>query len=57
MMEEKVREAIVTELERQAEVSPSKLRISVRDEELVADGKIDLDGLATAIVGAVAGAP
>ncbi|WP_192362378.1 hypothetical protein [Mesorhizobium mediterraneum] len=39
MMEEKVREAIVTELERQAEANPSKLRISVRDEELVADGR------------------
>lgn len=55
MMEEKVREAIVTELERQTEANPSKLRISMRDEKLVADGEIDLDGLAMAIV--VAGAP
>ncbi|WP_292554961.1 hypothetical protein [Mesorhizobium sp.] len=44
MMEENEREAIVTELQRQSDANPSKLRISVRDETLAADGEIDLVG-------------
>ncbi|WP_172833683.1 hypothetical protein [Mesorhizobium sp. ORS 3428] len=57
MMEEKVSEAIVSELERQSESDPSKLRIALDGDRLTANGDIDLLALATAIVGAVAGAP
>lgn len=53
MMEEKVREAIVPELERQSESDPSKLRIELDGDRLTANGDIDLPALATAIVGAV----
>lgn len=57
MIEEQVREAIVAELQRQSESNPSKLRISVDQERLTANGEVDLAALAMAIVGAVAGGP
>jgi len=57
MMEDEVREAIIAELQRQAEANPSKLRISAEGEKLAVNGEIDLDALAMAIVGAVAGGP
>ncbi|MBB2969938.1 MULTISPECIES: hypothetical protein [Phyllobacteriaceae] len=57
MMEDEIREAIVAELQRQAEADPARLRISTDGDKLTADGEIDLDGLAMAIVGAVAGGP
>jgi hypothetical protein len=57
MMEEKVREAIIAELQRQAEANGARLRIAVKDELLTVNGDIDLDALAMAIVGAVSGGP
>ncbi|WP_292115021.1 hypothetical protein [Mesorhizobium sp.] len=57
MMEEKVREAIVPELEHQSESDPSELRLELDGDRLIANGDIDLLALFTAIVGAVAGAP
>ncbi len=57
MMEEKVREAIIAELQRQSEADRSKLRICDFADKFALDGEIDLDALAVAIVGAVAGAP
>ncbi|MDX8478891.1 hypothetical protein RFN28_10410 [Mesorhizobium sp. VK24D] len=57
MMEEKVREAMALELERQTESDPSKLRLELDGDRLTANGDIDLLALAPAIVGAVAGAP
>ncbi|WP_160113653.1 hypothetical protein [Phyllobacterium salinisoli] len=57
MMEDQVREAILSELQRQAEANPSKLRISTDEVQVTANGEIDLDALATAIIGAVAGGP
>jgi hypothetical protein len=57
MMEEKVREAIVAELRRQSEAGPAKLRVSVNGGRLAANGEIDLDALAMAVVGAVSGGP
>ncbi|WP_201026300.1 hypothetical protein [Paramesorhizobium deserti] len=57
MMEDEVREAIIAELERQAEANPSKLRVSANQDQLTANGEINLDELAMAIVGAVAGGP
>jgi hypothetical protein len=57
MLEEKVRDAIIWELQRQSETRPSQLRIELNRDRLEANGEIDLQALATAIVGAVAGAP
>ncbi|ANW01006.1 hypothetical protein LMTR13_13305 [Bradyrhizobium icense] len=56
MLEEKLKEAIVAELKRQAANNPQSLRIE-DSEDLVVKGKIDLDDLAMVIAGAVAGGP
>ena len=56
MLEDKLKEAIVAELKRQAANDPQSL--SVEDSDgLVVEGKIDLDDLAMVIAGAVAGGP
>ena len=56
MLEEKLREAIVAELKRQAANNPKSLSVEV-SESLVVKGKIDLDDLTMVIAGAVAGWP
>ena len=56
MLEEKLKEAIVAELKRQAANDPQSLRVE-RSDGLVVEGKIDLDDLAMVIAGAVAGGP
>ncbi len=56
MLEEKLREAIVAELKRQAANNPQSLSID-DSEGLVVKGKIDLDDLTMVIAGAVAGGP
>jgi hypothetical protein len=53
MLEEKLKEAIVAELKRQAANDPQSLSV----DDLVVKGKIDLDDLAMVIAGAVAGGP
>ena len=54
MLEEKLKEAIVAELKRQAANDPQSLSIDNADD-LVVNGKIDLDDLTMVIAGAVAG--
>ena len=54
-MEASVRDAIVAELERQAEIGG--LNLSREDGALQLQGRIDLEALAMAVVGAVAGGP
>jgi hypothetical protein len=56
MLEEKLKEAIVAQLKRQAANNPHLLSIE-NTEGLVVKGKIDLDDLAMVIAGAVAGGP
>jgi hypothetical protein len=56
MLEEKLKEAIVSELKRQAANDPKSLSVEQSDS-LVVKGKIDLDDLAMVIAGAVAGGP
>jgi hypothetical protein len=56
MLEEKLKEAIVAELKRQAANNPQMLSVDNADD-LVVNGKIDLDDLAMVIAGAVAGGP
>jgi hypothetical protein len=55
-MEEQVREAIVAELKRQAEAGDG-LSVSAEEASLSVDGRVDLDALAMAVVGALAGGP
>ena len=56
MLEEKLKESIVAELERQAANDPKSLSIESADG-LIVKGKIDLDDLVMVIAGAVAGGP
>ena len=56
MLEEKLKEAIVEELKRQAANRPQSLSID-GSEELVVNGKIDLSDLVMVIAGSVAGGP
>ena len=53
---EKLREAIVGELKRQAADKPEALRVS-DSPDLLVNGKIDLDALVMVVTGSVAGGP
>jgi hypothetical protein len=55
-LDEKLREAIVGELKRQAAENPQSLRVSA-SQDLLVNGKLDLDALIMVIVGSVAGGP
>lgn len=57
MLEEKVREAIVRELQRQAEERPQSLRVEAGAGTMRVDGQVDLEALAMAVVSSVAGGP
>ena len=57
-MEASVRDAIVAELERQAEAGEGRLKLQRHDDDgLTLEGRIDLEALAMAVVGALAGGP
>jgi hypothetical protein len=57
-MEQQVVEAITTELKRQAELSGGALKVAGgADGRLTVQGVINLETLAMAVVGAVAGGP
>lgn len=55
-LDEKLKEAIVGELKRQAADKPQSLTVSA-SQGLVVNGEIDLDPLIMAIAGSVAGGP
>lgn len=57
MLEEKLKEAIVGELKRQAANQPQSLKVECSSEELIVNGKIDLAELVMVIAGSVAGGP
>ncbi len=56
MFEEKLKEAILGELKRQAADRPQSLRVEDRDG-LRLDGRVDLDALVMVIAGSMAGGP
>jgi hypothetical protein len=57
-MEDQVREAVVSEITRQAEASEGALKANcAQPGRLKIDGEVDLDALAMAVVGSVAGGP
>jgi hypothetical protein len=55
-LDEKLKEAIVGELKRQAADKPQSLGVS-DSSDFVVNGKIDLDALIMVIAGSVAGGP
>ncbi|MFB6419797.1 MULTISPECIES: hypothetical protein [Bradyrhizobium] len=62
MLEEKLKEAIIGELQRQAANRPQALKVQGADdakgsEELIVNGRIDLGALAMVVAGSVAGGP
>jgi hypothetical protein len=57
-MEDQVRRAVVGELTRQAEASEGALKaVCGEPGRLKVEGEVDLDALAMAVVGSVAGGP
>lgn len=56
MLEEKLKEAIVAELKRQAADQPQALKVE-SSPDLVVNGKVDLDSLAMVVAGSMAGGP
>lgn len=55
--ESQIRDAIIGELERQAENSGSQLRVETGEDRVVIHGPVDLDDLVMVILGSVAGGP
>lgn len=57
-MDEQIQRAILAELQRQSEAGDASLKVEVREAgSIVIDGVINLDELAMAIAGALAGGP
>ena len=56
-MQQQVREAIVEEIKRQAEAGSCVIVGEEGEERLQVEGRVNLDELAMAVVGAVAGGP
>ena len=56
-MEEQIREAILTELNRQSEVPECPLNFSHAGDRLTIGGKIDLGALVFVMFGSLAGGP
>ena len=57
-LEDHVREAILAELERQSEAGERALKVQKDVEPMIfIEGRVNLDELAMAIVGALAGGP
>jgi hypothetical protein len=55
--EDHIRDAIIDELHRQAELSQGALQLEAKDDQLVIHGPVDLDDLIMVITGALAGGP
>lgn len=55
-LEPKVREAVLAELQRQAEIN-DQLRVTKTERGVRIEGEIDVDELVMAVVGSVAGGP
>jgi len=57
MLEEKLKQAIIDELKRQAANRPQALKVEGFADELIVNGKIDMADLVMVIAGSVAGGP
>jgi tetrahydromethanopterin S-methyltransferase subunit A len=57
-IEDQVREAIIAELKRQSEAGQQGLHVKPSDAEMITiEGRVNLDELAMAVVGSLAGGP
>ncbi|GGD16256.1 hypothetical protein GCM10011335_18760 [Aureimonas glaciei] len=52
-----IREAIIDELKRQAEISNGALTVQTTDDLVTINGPVDLDDLVMVVIGSVAGGP
>ncbi|MCT7378185.1 hypothetical protein [Chelativorans salis] len=57
MLEQKVKEAIVDELKRQAQLRPNDLKVAQDGHKIHVNGDIDLDDLTMVVIGSIAGGP
>lgn len=56
-VEDSIREAIVGELRRQAEIGEGRLKVEETEEGVTLHGAVDLDYLVMVVMGSVAGGP
>ncbi|MBB4004727.1 hypothetical protein [Aurantimonas endophytica] len=56
-VEIEIRQAIVEELQRQAENSDGQLKVTTTDNRVTINGPVDLDDLVMVVLGSVAGGP
>jgi hypothetical protein len=56
-VENTIREAIIDELRRQAEISGSRLQVEATEDLVTINGPIDVDDLVMVVLGSVAGGP
>ncbi len=57
-LEDTIREAVIAELQRQAEAGDSGLKVAVEDPVVIRiEGPVNLDELAMVIAGSLAGGP
>ncbi len=56
-VEESIRQAIVGELQRQAEVGDGRLMVEETETGVILNGPVDLDELIMVVMGSVAGGP
>lgn len=56
-IEGKIREAIIDELKRQAEISGTQLKVEATEDLVTINGPVDVDDLVMVVVGSVAGGP
>ncbi|WGM31522.1 hypothetical protein [Brevundimonas sp. NIBR11] len=55
--EAQVAEAMRSEFRRQAEAAPGELTVSELPDALQVSGRVDMEALAMAVIGAIAGGP
>jgi osmotically-inducible protein OsmY len=56
-VESEIRQAIVDELQRQAENSDGQLKVTTTDDRVTINGPVDLEDLVMVVLGSVAGGP
>ncbi|WP_279483025.1 hypothetical protein [Aureimonas sp. SK2] len=56
-VEDSIREAIVAELRRQAEIGEGRLTVEETEKGVTLNGPVDLDDLVMVVMGSVAGGP
>lgn len=56
-VEESIRQAIVGELQRQAETSDGRLQVEETETGVLLNGPVDIDELIMVVMGSIAGGP